>query len=299
VSARLRRLRGLVARSPGLAVVVVAAVALTLVRGIPVASFAATLLVFLLPGLGVVAALLPRAAMTTWEAATLSVAMSLVLVIGTGLVLNLTPWGLDPTMWTFLMAAITITAATIGMIRRDVAADAGRPGVQRDPARAGVPALPRRREVWQMALAVAIMFMLIGVSRVMVESRPSTFTQLWMVEGATPSAVEIGVRNEEGVPAVYLLELQSNGASVDSIEFALDAGGVWSRVMQLHNAVGDVTAELYRLPDRSRPYRSVNLLRGTPSPSAGAGGALRPQAVALSPVDALDHRDHDARAELI
>jgi hypothetical protein len=153
--------------------------------------------------------------------------------------------------------------------------------------------------VWQMALAVAIMFMLIGVSRILVESRPSTFTQLWMVEGATPSAVEIGVRNEEGVPAVYLLDLQSNGASVDSIEFALNAGGVWSRVVQLDNSVGDVTAELYRLPDRSRPYRSVNLLRGTPSPSVGAAAALRPQPVALSLIDALDHRNHDARAKLV
>ena len=276
MSGRVGRIRDIVTRSPGLAALAIAAAGLALLHGVPFISVAALLLVFVLPGIAVVAALLPRAVLGTWEAAVLSIGVSLALVIGTGLVLNLAPGGLDPTLWTILLAAITVAAAVVAMIREELAPLAGRQSQSPDGRPSAQPAMPRRREAWQMAGALTVTILLIAASRIMVESRPSTFTQLWMIEGALPGAVEIGVRNEEGVAVDYVLKLHSNGAAVDDIQISLDPGRAWSlRLMLDAPDSQEITAELYRLPDQSRPYRRVSLSRVLPSSLGGAdGGAV-------------------------
>lgn len=265
--ARLRPARDLAERWPGLAVSIVAAAGLVVLRGIPVVSIAATLLVFLLPGSALVASLLPRAAMASWELVITSVGVSLALVIATGLVLNLTPGGLDPTLWTIFLAAITIVSAGVAIVRREAirAADGGEAFVAR-PSSLQL-AFPQRRDAWQMAAALAIVLIVVGATTIMVASRPSQFTQLWMTETAQPGAVEIGVRNAEGKGETYLLQLHSAGATYPDVQFGLDRDGVWRQVVRLDaDATGEVTANLYRLPDRSVPYRHVTLAPAQPSP---------------------------------
>jgi uncharacterized membrane protein len=250
-----------------LAVTIGAAIGLVVLRGIPIVSFAAILLVLFLPGSAIVAALLPRAAMASWELVITSVGVSLALVIATGLFLNVTPGGLDPTLWTILLAAITAGSAVIAIVRREAGRAAGAGPLVAGPSSLQLP-LPSRRDAWQIGAAVAVVLIIVGATRIMVASQPSHFTQLWMTEGAERGAVEIGVKNAEGEGETYLLQLHSEGATYPDVQFGLNGDGVWRDIVQLDpDATGELTADLYRLPDRSVPYRHVTLAPAEPSPS--------------------------------
>ncbi len=85
------------------------------------------------------------------------------------------------------------------------------------------------------------------------------YTQLWA--DRTPgnaATVRLGVGNHEGRTVRFLLVYVDNGHRAASWHLVLADGQAWQR-SQRAAAGHAVRAELFRLPDESRPYRSVAL----------------------------------------
>lgn len=74
-----------------------------------------------LPGYSLIKALFPTKELDNIERIALSIGMSLALVPITGLLLNYTPWGIRLTPITLSLLALTITLATVALIREQTA----------------------------------------------------------------------------------------------------------------------------------------------------------------------------------
>jgi hypothetical protein len=89
------------------------------------------------------------------------------------------------------------------------------------------------------------------------------YTQLWAdrVPG-NATTVRLGVGNHEGRTMRFLLVYVDNGHRAASWHLVLADGQAWQR-SQRAAAGHAVLAELFRLPDTSRPYRYVALAAAT------------------------------------
>jgi uncharacterized membrane protein len=77
-----------------------------------------SIFVLFLPGYSLIKALFPEKELDTIERIALSIGMSLVLVSVTSLVLNYTPWGIKTVPIIFSLFILTISFATIAIIRQ-------------------------------------------------------------------------------------------------------------------------------------------------------------------------------------
>ena len=80
----------------------------------------ALLFVLALPGYAITAAIFPWKILTGLERLLFTVGLSLTATILCGLVLNLTPWGLQTTSWTVLLSIVTLVASLAAMQRRRI-----------------------------------------------------------------------------------------------------------------------------------------------------------------------------------
>ena len=210
-------------------------------------------LVFVLPGYSLVALLLPHysdQALRLMIAVALSISVTGVL----GLLLNFTPWGLNPQTWLYGLSGITLIASILALIRRD-----GTPSVH-----------PRTRlSIVQAALfglaAVLVVFALIVARDGAARQVYPGFTQLWLVpaDDSTQVSVQLGVRNEEAQPMTYRLVVYLDEAEAqvwDAIELTPDEQ--WEVRFALppgQNGGSVVHARLYRVNQPDEVYRSVSL----------------------------------------
>jgi hypothetical protein len=89
------------------------------------------------------------------------------------------------------------------------------------------------------------------------QSKPR-FTQLWLSPERDDSAVgSLGVTNDQGAATQYRLVLLRRGKVSDTWNFTLADGQTWTRNVQLTSKY-TITANLYRMPDLTQPYRYVN-----------------------------------------
>jgi hypothetical protein len=77
-----------------------------------------SIFVLFLPGYTLIKALFPTKEIDQIERAALSIGMSLALVPITGLLLNYTPWGIRLTPVTLSLLALTLTLATVALLRK-------------------------------------------------------------------------------------------------------------------------------------------------------------------------------------
>ena len=238
-------------------------------RGVPGVSLVSLLLVFVFPGLATIAAVAPWAPLARWDTLTVAIGTSMALVVGTGLLLNLTPPGLDPGVWSGALAAITVAGAVAGMIRRNWNRDSTeiRSGGSGEAESWG---RPRPAEIVQILAAVAIVAALLASARAVGSLPQSEFTQLWLLEAGAPAAVEVGVLNQEAETVAYSLVLSNGGEVLQRAEFSVSPGSTWEQTIPLGSVQsGEIRADLFRLPDQSTPYRSTTLWLAEPESVTG------------------------------
>lgn len=214
-------------------------------------------LVLVLPGYALSAALFAKRKMEFPEKLAFSLGLSLAVGVLGGLVLNLTPWGLQTGSWVVLLGGFTIGAACVAMLRRrqDQAIPMVRPAL-------GV----RQGLLFGLALAVvgaALAVALLGALRQPTQG----FTQLWILpgEGADQDTVQLGVRNMETSEVSYRVELRIGEKVVgDWALVELQPGEEWKIEFVLPQRQSDiemVEAVLYREDSPDTIYRRVTLWR--------------------------------------
>lgn len=219
--------------------------ALRLVFGLPLA--------LLLPGYALTAAAFPLRALSLPEQVLLSLGLSLALAALGGLLLNLTPWGLQAGTWALLLGGATLGAGGLALWRQSRQALAL-------PKR--VPLGLSARQGFLLGLAALIALGALGLARFGASQQATPgFTQLWILpaEAAGDNTVRLGISSHEAAAARYKLQIKAAGAVVGEWpSIALDPGGRWETTIALPTSrerAGTVEALLYRADDPDTVYR--------------------------------------------
>jgi len=234
-------------------------------------------LLIALPGYSLTAALIPdRQSLGRTERTVLGVGMSIVLVILCGLLLNLLPAGITNVTVSVSLAAFSLAATAIGLLRRRGQPD-HEPAVDLDGPEIGdapEAVVGRRRERPNgygpefLALAVILTVAAVFVGVLGAVRAPSTqFTQFWLLTGSDPNVIQVGIRDEEGQPIQYRIEVETQGQVLRSAEIDLGQGDDTVQTIKLPALTGltpqTVTARLYRLDQTSTTaaYRTTLIWR--------------------------------------
>lgn len=234
-------------------------------------------LLIALPGYGLSAALIPdRQSLGRTERTVLGVGMSIVIVILTGLGLNQLAEGIDSTTVSVSLAAITLACLAIGFVRRRNLPAAEPPAEPDGPETGDAPGVaairslekPNRYGPEFLALAVILTVAAVFVGVLGTVRAPQTeFTQFWMLPGADPNVVQVGISDQEGQPVQYRIEVETQGQVLRTAEIDLNNGQEMVQSIKLPALTGQapqtVTARLYRLdqPTSSPPYRQTLIWR--------------------------------------
>jgi len=144
-------------------------------------------LVLYLPGYALTRALLPASALSHVELVVISVTLSIAVRALGGLVLGLTPYGLNPLSWTLMLSIVAISGAVAASRRTAAETSIDRPSRWPRPGRVEVAVLV----VATLAVAAILTGTTVIASR-MVAPPPA---QLWMlaVDGQ-PNQAQLGMR---------------------------------------------------------------------------------------------------------
>ena len=223
-------------------------------------------LLFVAPGAALSAALLPANRLGFPERALLAVALSLASVVASGLLLHLTPWGLEPTAWAAMLGGATLALSCVGLARR------WHEPVERHSWRAGPPG---PAGLTGAALGLVAVATIVGSMRLDDASarthQGQGFTQLWLLpapQNGSAGAIEVGLQNCEGTSQQYVLTLTVNDQLYQqwrSLELAPnDAWDVLVALPPEITASDRVEARLALASSPDRVYRQtfLNQLRG-------------------------------------
>ncbi len=223
-------------------------------------AFGAPLLLYF-PGSMLTALLFPQPSLTMPVRLLLILGLSLAVAVVGGLVLNLTPWGLETSSWTLWLGSTTLVAgaAAMGRHRRHTV-------MQPEEFRLGL----NLRQSLLAGAALVVLVSAIGVARWGALHAPSKpFTQLWAtpVAGSNGETIQIGIRNHEHAVEIYQLQVVV-GEEIVYGRSALMLGPDqrWQQVVPLPaNAPPDapVEVQLYRADELAHVYRRVVLVRGS------------------------------------
>ncbi len=243
------------------------------------------------PGYLLTAALFAPGQLTGPEWVVFSLAGSLLVVIVGGLVLNATPWGLQPGAWLVLLGSMALvlgggvwrrwrnavpstqppqvgqTCPTLEQAQAAMAAgrwDLAAEQLEHLAAREGAPArVFDGRQVLMLLLAALLAGAAVIVARAGAIAAPAPgFTQLWLVpvEPSEPTTLRLGVRSAEQAAMRYALRLEQGDAVLaEWPAFDLAPGGTWETAVHLPPAIATrpVTAVLARAETPGVPYRWV------------------------------------------
>jgi hypothetical protein len=184
--------------------------------------------------------------------------LSVGLIVLTGLLLNVTPWGLLQPSW----LAVGIAALVIAV------------GTRRRAMMTWHPSFPfAAAELSMVAIGISLSFAALFVAR-MADSQPAeSFTQLSVISVATAPnpSVQLTVRSEERKSTSYRLDLLRDGVKVRSwTDIALASGEAWSATAPV--APGRIEARLFLAGDTTSVYRHVTIVIGGSGGAAAANG---------------------------
>ncbi len=216
-------------RSGTLLSCVAAGLVVALLAGAPIARTALTvLLVFVAPGYALTQALFPFRTFSVAERAVLTIGLSLATTIVGGLVLNVTPWGLQIGSWLVLLMGVTAIVGAVAIVQR---------------RRVGkvLVRFPHIGINWQqgalLAGAVLIAVTAVGVASVgAAQQHYAGFTQLYMlrVEAHGRGAANLRIVNHENETVQYSMVLRIDGHITRRwTTISMVAGGVWATVIPL------------------------------------------------------------------
>ncbi|HEX6288955.1 MAG TPA: DUF1616 domain-containing protein [Herpetosiphonaceae bacterium] len=212
------------------------------------------LLVLVLPGYALTAALFPDRALPRTDRMLFTVGFSLGVTILGGFGLNWTPWGLQRVSWTILLSYITLGGCLVALIRR--------------------PALPlsARRTTFGLSVGQGLLFVLaalaiIGalvIARSEAAQHPApNVVQLWILPAEQTQGVRLGVITKGPQAGRYRLVVQRGGYIIrEWPDLALAANERWEATVDLPQrqpGAGPVEARLYRATEPSAVYRRVML----------------------------------------
>lgn len=252
-----------------LAVIALTCIAITLACTVPANDVAVRILtlplVFFLPGYALSALLFSGQTQDIVERVAFSLGSSLILVILSGLVLNLTSDGLSAGSWIALPGMITLVVSVAVLLRRQ-GQNAANP--QWVGSRYSFPT----GQGLLLALAALILGGALALSISGAGQQPYPgFTQLWMLpaDGAhAKDSVQLGVKNMEKTAMDYRLVVNMGGKVIKQwSSLDLRVGENWQTTLAVP-AVGQnspvlVEALLYRPNTPTTPYRHVELWLAT------------------------------------
>jgi hypothetical protein len=186
------------------------------------------------------------------ERVAVATALALCVPILGGLLLHLAGLRLDRASWLGLLAGVTLTCDVVLFLRH-------RGSSTRFSWSLPWSRLPMR-QAGAFAAAGVIAIGGVGLARVGValQHYPG-YTQLWLVRpNEDAQTINLGVGNHEGRTIRYRLVLGRNGRPTATWNLTLTNGEGWHRSLQYPSRY-NMSANLYRLPDLSQPYRHVAL----------------------------------------
>ena len=250
-------------------------------------------LVLVGPGLALTTALLPAQRLGTAEHVLAALAASIALAILGGLVLDATPWGLQPISWSVVLGGVTVAASLAALLRVRSAGDAeergrrdacapeaecGAWGTEDDAASAEGGALGSSGRVPGLRLALpAAAIVLLGLALYVARIPPAAagyqgYTTLWLApngeQAGARTGARIGVQSGEFDDTSYRLEVRVNGQVANVWpELRLEPNQAWQAQLALPDAgrtAMEVEARLYRTDAPRIVYRQVRFGVGRP-----------------------------------
>jgi len=210
--------------------------------------------VLVLPGYAIAAAIFPGQDLAGFERLLFSLGLSLTTTILSGLVLNLTPWGLQVTSWAVLLTIITLVASLAALRRR-------RHESANTTAKLRFPL--SLRQVLLFGLSGLIVTAAIGLAR---GPKPSHnlqgYTTLWILPSAESQQnfITLGIHSQEFELVHYKLQLTLDGKPVQEWpDISLAPGRQWAQNILLPAGQGSVEAVLFLANNPGTPYRRVTL----------------------------------------
>lgn len=257
-----------------LVVIILTIVAVVLVFIIPPAwlplRILALPLAFVLPGYALMSALFPGKPFGNAERLIFTLGISLSIVILSGLVLNITPFGLQARSWAVFLGVITLGACAVAILRK-------RKQEEVPERRSGFKDISFSfRQAVLLGIAALIVGGAFAVSIVGAQQQAqSGFTQLWMLPASTTSkvnnSVNLGVSNKESTPLQYHLAVDINGKVIkDWPAIDLSPNQQWKFTLVLQKSLlatsaatpAKIEALLYKTNDPKTIYRHVVLWLG-------------------------------------
>lgn len=218
----------------------------------------ALLFVFLVPGFAIITALFPRNALNAPERLLLSITTSITVDIIGGLVLNVSPWGLQSISWFALLFLVSCSAILVAWFRMGKLTQLRLPSIHIDV---------QATKIVPIVLAIMIAGVALRVASTEAPSQDlSGYTLLWMLPATNdnPGNLRVGIDSREFTATTYRLEVKADGRPVyewPSIQLTPEQS--WESVIDLARAgiAGSsvIEADLYRLDSAGTLYRHVEL----------------------------------------
>ncbi len=215
----------------------------------------AFLLVLILPGYALVAALFPQGALELPEYCLLIIGFSIAVTGLGGFVLNVTPWGLQVETWAILLCGSILVASMAGLARRRKY-----PHVAVTPLSMHINV----RGALLFFLAALIVTGTLATARIQAQQHAKAsaqFTQLWILPAneAERDAVRLGINNMETTTNRYKLQVEARGAVIHEWPLVvLEPGNTWETTLSLPTMQPEleaVEAKLYRVDQPETVYR--------------------------------------------
>jgi uncharacterized membrane protein len=223
-------------------------------------------MVIFFPGYVLSLALFPdREALDGTARAATVVALNLACSVVGGLVLHLSPWGLQPGAWALWLGLVIWSGSMATIVRRRRVPQTRDPVLRRPPTN-------RLLALGMVAMlgATALLIAIVGT----VTPRSEPFTQLWLlpeVPQGSPT-VRIGVHNGEGTEIEYRLVLLADTVIVEEwprVVLARGETAEWLVASDEFADAAEIRAELYLTRSPGEAYRHVHLRGWPPEPSPG------------------------------
>lgn len=222
-------------------------------------------LVLVGPGLAFTTALLPPKQLGTAEHVLTTIVASIALAAIGGLLLDVTPWGLQPISWSVILAAVTVVASLAALLRLQRLGS--RSGGMRSGGNMQVPTLRLALPI----VAMALLALAIYVARMPAPAeRYQGYTTLWLApdgqQAGTQTGARLGIQSGEFEPTSYRLEVRVNGQVANVWpDLRLEPNQVWQAQLALPDAgrtALEIEAFLYRSDAPRVVYRQVRFGAG-------------------------------------
>ncbi len=221
--------------------------ALALPIPVPIRAVVVAAFVLVVPGYALVQALAGRARAEPAEQVLLSIGTSLAIAIAGGVLLSLTPTGIQSSSWMWLLGSATSAALVIAWLRRGA-----------EPRRTPMVSswIPPLRRIDALAIGAAIVLTLGGVvfgRAALAEPDAAIPDQLWILPGAGDNGGFVVGMQADLTGGEYTVRVSTADSLLEEFSLSLAPGETWQMAMPLDTASegGPIVATL-------RPGRSTS-----------------------------------------